>query len=108
MMNVSTSHPEIVPRPFPLWRRLVYLAVIAVQAVLIFSMGKHNDHLFEALVNRDRQVSVLIAENRRLREACPPKESRSGLALSSRCPVISAVSCLIGDPNSGVVTIKPN
>lgn len=107
MMNASTSHSETVPRTFPLWRRLVYLAVIAVQTVLILSIGRHNDQLAETLANQNKQVSVLIAENRRLREACPSKESRSGLA--SICPDnSSAVGCIIGDPHQGVITIKPN
>lgn len=73
--------PKTVPRPFPLWRRFLYLAVIAVQATLLFIQGRHLDASYQRELEYARQASTLIAENKRLREHCPQATSGS-LALN--------------------------
>jgi hypothetical protein len=81
MSNAATSHPGTVTRTFPLWRRLIYLAVIAIQAIMIFVQGRHLDNSYRQQVEYAKQASTLIAENRRLREHCPPEPTSGSLAL---------------------------
>lgn len=77
-MDTVESRP--VPHHFPRWRRLLYLAVIAAQVVIILVQGRHLDNSYRREVEYAKQISTLIAENRRTREHCPPEETqrRSG------------------------------
>lgn len=76
-MNIAESHPSTVPRPFPLWRRLLYLAVIAAQAILIAVQGRHLNNSYQRELEYARQGSTLIAENKRLREHCQGSLARN-------------------------------
>lgn len=77
---ITTSHQETVPRPFPLWRRLFYLCVIVLQAIFIMHYGRDLDKAAQRDIEYTKQISTLIAENRRLREHCPQEPTSGSLA----------------------------
>lgn len=80
-MDTVESHPKTRSRPFPLWRRILYLIMMVAQAILITIQGNHLDKSHHRELEYARQISTLVAENRRVREHCPQEETqqRSGI-----------------------------
>lgn len=87
-MNATTSHPA--GDPWELLRKarranglrtLLYLVISLILIMLNNSLFHKLDRSYKRETEYSKQVSTLIAENRRLREHCPQEPTSGSLAI---------------------------
>ena len=60
------------------WITAMYLVILTVLALLDFSLSRRLERSYQREIEYAKESSTLIAENRRLREHCPPETAKAG------------------------------